>query len=75
MNLGRVAGSMKNKVVASELQAERNKCAFDQKELMAYLHGGQQEFDLQIKWFNLLEKHPYDLGNHHHFFEMTRSEQ
>jgi len=39
--LARVAGSMKNKIVASELQAERDKCAFDQKELMTYLYGGE----------------------------------
>ena len=71
----RVAGSMKNKVVASELQAERNKCAFDQKELMTFLHGGEKEFELHMKWYSLLEKHPKDLGNHHHFYEMTRSEQ
>jgi hypothetical protein len=66
---------MKNKVVASELQAERNKCAFDQKELMTFLHGGEKEFELHMKWYSLLEKHPKDLGNHHHFYEMTRSEQ
>ena len=47
----RVAGSMKNKVVASELQEERAKCAFDQKEMKLFLSGGQAELDHEMNYF------------------------
>ena len=70
----KVAGSMKNKVIASELQAERDKCAFDQKELHTFIHGGPVELELQMKWNNLLDKHPKELGNHHKYYEMSRDE-
>jgi len=35
-----VEGSYKNKIVASDLQVERDKLAFDQNELQVYLNGG-----------------------------------
>ena len=35
-----VLGSVKNKIVASDLLEERKKCAFDQDELKDFLHGG-----------------------------------
>lgn len=35
-----IAGSVKNKVVASDLKEERKKCNFDQMELKVFLGGG-----------------------------------
>ena len=72
MSLGRVAGSMKKKVVASELQEERAKCAFDQKEMGLFLGGGQAEFDYTMKYLLLMDKHP-ELANHFKFYDMTVS--
>lgn len=66
-------GSVKNKVVNSDLQEERDKCAFDQKEMQALLHGGQQILDAKISESEMFAKHPA-LGNHHHFYEMDRNE-
>jgi hypothetical protein len=35
-----IAGSVKNKVVSSDLEEERKKCTFDQLELKVILGGG-----------------------------------
>jgi hypothetical protein len=35
-----IAGSVKHKIVASDLKQERNKCTFDQMELKVFLGGG-----------------------------------
>ena len=37
-------GSIKNKIVASDLEEERKKCNFDQKELATLLWGGKQDY-------------------------------
>lgn len=42
----RVAGSLKNKVVASELLEERANCNFDQQKMRVLVHGGQEQFDI-----------------------------
>ena len=36
-----VAGSVKRKIVASDLAEERSNCNFDQHELLVMLSGGQ----------------------------------
>jgi hypothetical protein len=41
MTTTRIAGSFKNKVVATELQQERANCNFDQEKLRVALHGGE----------------------------------
>lgn len=70
----RVNGSWKNKIVASDLQEERDRCAFDQEEMRVMLHGGKEAWDIQRYFFDLQKKHP-QLHNHHHFFEMTPEEK
>jgi hypothetical protein len=39
-------GSIKRKVVAKDLQEERDKCNFDKKELQVLFHGGQEFLDV-----------------------------
>lgn len=68
------SGSVRNKIVASDLLEERNKCAFDQQELRVLILGGQHIFDKKTEFHRILEKHP-ELANHHKFFEMTPEEQ
>ena len=53
----RVQGSLKNKIVATDLLEERAKCAFDQEELRVAVHGGPEEWKLQKGYFDLFE-HP-----------------
>jgi acyl-CoA oxidase len=70
----RIEGSLKNKIVASSLQEERDKCAFDRSEVTTMLFGGTEEEKLWDKYTGLIAKHP-ELANHHRFFEMTPDEK
>jgi hypothetical protein len=74
MTAKRIEGSLKNKQVASCLQEERDKCAFDKEELSTILLGGAQERKVWDFWFGLFDKHP-EIANHHKFFEMTPDEK
>jgi len=38
-----VAGSVKNKIMSSDLQEEREKCAFDSKEMEILMGGGPEQ--------------------------------
>jgi acyl-CoA oxidase len=37
----RIHGSVKNQIVASDLQAERANCNFDQEKMRVLVHGGE----------------------------------
>ena len=65
------AGSVKAKIVASDLLDERKKCTFDQKELQKLLLGGEEVMKSTLEMRNLILKHPAELGNHHKFLEMS----
>jgi hypothetical protein len=65
------AGSVKAKIVASDLLDERKKCTFDQKELQKLLLGGEEVMKSTLETRNLILKHPAELGNHHKFHEMS----
>ena len=69
------AGSVKAKVVASDLLEERKKCTFDQKELQKLLLGGDEVMKSTLEIRNLFVKHPAELGNHHKFQEMSVQER
>ena len=70
-----VAGSVKNKVVASDLLEERAKVTFDQQELRVMYSGGKDMFEKRTFYSQLLLKHKEELCNHHTFHEMSISEQ
>ena len=38
-------GSIKNKIVAPDLLAEREKCDFDQQEMREFLAGGKERYE------------------------------
>ena len=69
------AGSVKAKVVASDLLEERKKCTFDQEELQKLLLGGDEVMKSTLEMRNLLVKHSAELGNHHKFQEMSVQER
>ena len=72
MNLEKIIpGSVKNKIVASDLQEERDKCTFDQQELRVLMYGGPDVYEHKTFYENLIKTHEKDLGNHHHFHEMS----
>jgi hypothetical protein len=70
-----VVGSVKRKVVASDLQEERDKTTFDQQELKVMFCGGKDMYEKRIFYLNLVLKHKDELCNHHRFHEMSISEQ
>ena len=69
----RIPGSWKNKVVASDLQEERDKCDFDMQEAKALTarHGKLQDAAAAVE---VIDKHPA-LQNSHKFYDMTRAEK
>ena len=69
----RIQGSWKNKIVASDLQEERDKCDFDQAEALT------TSIDV-VEWAATQDAHKYmvehpELANTHKFYDMTRQEQ
>jgi hypothetical protein len=52
-----VSGSLKSKIVSSDLQEERDKCTFDQQELRVMLSGGQEVYENKMKYENMIVKH------------------
>ena len=70
----RVSGSVKDKVVATEIAQERANRDFDQYELAVALHGGEELYreakDIQEDF----SKHS-ELTNHFKYYEMTVDEQ
>jgi len=70
----RVEGSFKEKLIATSLQEERDKCAFDKEELTTFLLGGTEVRKIWDDWSTLMEKHP-EIKNHHQFHEMNPDEK
>lgn len=56
--IGRRQGSVKNKIVASDLAEERAKCDFDTQEMLRFVNGGQAALDQNNKIMETLKQHP-----------------
>ena len=67
-------GSVKNKIVASDIVKERAKIAFDKNELTTYLLGGQDLVDHRRVYRGLTDDHP-ELNNTLKFNDMTIHER
>ena len=67
-------GSVKNKIVATDLQKERDKIAFDKEELSTYLLGGHELVEHRKLYRDLQIDFP-DLANTHKFNDMTINER
>lgn len=67
-------GSVKNKIVASDLIKERAKIAFDKSELRTYLLGGEELVEHRNYYRAVQIDHP-SLQNTHKFNEMTIHEK
>ena len=68
----RISGSWKNKIVASDLQEERDKCDFDMNEARMFSRQGKLVDAAVVA--EILELHPA-LQNTHKFYDMTREEK
>jgi hypothetical protein len=67
-------GSWKNKIVASDLQDERDKCDFDAKKGNGFEGILNQEYILRFKdALSFMESDPI-LENTHKFYDMTKEE-
>ena len=69
----RVLGSIKNKVVATDLLQERANCDFDQEKLRVILHGGELAYQLHKDFCNKLAVP--EVTNHFGFMEMDPNEK
>ena len=67
----RIAGSVKNKVTATEILEERKKLDFDQKELFNIYWDRSDNLTRRAKFIKDVEEDP-KLANTHKFYEMTR---
>ena len=56
--IGRRQGSVKNKIVASDLAEERAKCDFDTQEMLMFVSGGQEALDLNKTTMDTIKEHP-----------------
>lgn len=67
-------GSIKNKIVAADLEEERKKCYFDQKEMTLLVWGGQTEYGKVRGFIEDMEAIP-ELRGTEKWYDMTREEQ
>ena len=67
-------GSIKNKVVASDLEDERKQCNFDLQELTHFVWGGADEFQRVKGIFEDMERVP-ELRGSEKWYDMSREEQ
>lgn len=67
-------GSIKNKIVATDLLEERAKCNFNMNEMALLLYGGKEELDIVKGWVSEMEGDSI-LRNNEKWYEMTREEQ
>ena len=67
-------GSVKDKIVAPDLAAERAKCDFDQEELRVHLMGGPVAYNAQKDVFDRLGNNPAT-KNHIKWYEYTPEEK
>ena len=66
-------GSIKNKIVSSDLEDERKKCGFDQKELSHYIWGNETEYLRMKDLINDMESDPVLIGSEK-WYDMSREE-
>ena len=69
-----IYGSIKNKIVASDLVLERQNCNFDQKELREEILMGKEFVDRFDRYVKNMEADPI-LKNSEKFYEYSREEQ
>ena len=69
-----ITGSIKDKIVASDLLEERLKRNFDMQEMNITLLGGRKKYDEVMAFFKFAESDPI-LRNSEKFNDMTREEQ
>ena len=67
-------GSVKNKIVASDLLAERAKCDFNQEELRILINGGSLNYSLLKKHYERFGANP-GTRNHLTWYELTPEEK
>jgi hypothetical protein len=67
-------GSMKNKIVATELVEERAKCNIDQRELFVLFAGSEEQAEILLLEQKKILADPA-LQNGFEFYDMTREEQ
>ena len=66
---------MKNKIVASEIQEERDKCNFDQSQMWKlFFHDNQDKYDMFKQTMEDMDSPYLQMGNTHKFYEMDREE-
>ena len=68
-----LGGSLKRGIINPDLQEERDKCNFNQKEMELFLYG-KQMLDEVDDMKRFMDKHP-ELGDDFDYFEMTREEK
>jgi hypothetical protein len=66
-------GSIKNKIVASDLEDERAHCNFDQKELTLKLFKDQESLNDVLEDIRIMESDPI-LRNTEKWYELNRDE-
>jgi len=69
----KVQGSMKNKIVATELVEERNNCNFDQDELWSLYFKDPEANRIKAKAEHDVENDPI-MRNTHKYYEWTLEE-
>jgi hypothetical protein len=72
-SIKRTAGSVKNKIVNSDLEEERNKCDFDRVELELLLKGGEESMARINGLLSDMESDPI-LRHSEKYYEMSREE-
>jgi hypothetical protein len=66
-------GSVKNKIVATDLLKERSNCNFNSKELTEIIFENKEEYKLYKEWCRMIDEDPV-LRNREEFYDMTREE-
>ena len=70
----RVAGSIKNKITATELVEERAKKNFDQVQVQNFLWGSKSDYNSMQARLEEMKNDPM-LANTHKYYEMTTKEK
>ena len=67
-------GSIKNKIVAPDLLAERAKCDFNQQEMREFLAGDKERYESTKREFSRFAQNPA-LRNHLKWYELDPEEK
>ena len=68
-----LGGSIDRGIVNPDLQEERDKCSFDQKELALFIHG-QQMIDECHDMMQFMKKYP-EVSDDYSYYEMSREQK